>query len=215
MMIPVGTPFPCPSCSAPLVFKTDSTLAQVCPTCLSIARRISVEGAQIQKAEPVREELTILQVGTTGTYSNQAFEVIGRIQYFFTEGYRNHWFILYKSGKTGWLGDWAGNYSLFQEATYTSLMPLTGRAAGETLSISKISLEIEVIDKVNVIYWEGEVPEQGLLEKNFTAIELFSTNGQMGLLHTSGSGTPHTYLGQYVALQDLTLQNTRVHHEWL
>ncbi len=174
-----------------------------------------MEGAQIQKAEPVREELTILQVGTTGTYSNQAFEVIGRIQYFFTEGYRNHWFILYKSGKTGWLGDWAGNYSLFQEATYTSLMPLTGRAAGETLSISKISLEIEVIDKVNVIYWEGEVPEQGLLEKNFTAIELFSTNGQMGLLHTSGSGTPHTYLGQYVALQDLTLQNTRVHHEWL
>ncbi|KAA3438658.1 hypothetical protein [Rufibacter hautae] len=220
MMTPVGIAFSCPSCSSPLVFKTEYSLAQVCPTCFTINRKIRVEGAGIQKAEPVREELSILQIGATGSYQNEAFEVIGRIQYFLIESYRNHWYILYSNGKTGWLGDWAGNYSLFLESSYTGLEPVIEPVVGGTLALLQSSLEIEVIDievidKVKSIYWEGEVPDQGLLEKNFTSIGLFNTSGQMGIIHTSGVGVPHAYLGKYVELQELTLKNTRVHHEWL
>ncbi|WP_210490397.1 hypothetical protein [Rufibacter aurantiacus] len=163
----------------------------------------------------MKEELTILRVGTKGTFKRESFEVIGRIQYFFQEGYRNHWFILYQNGKTGWLGDWAGNYSLFKESTYTGFEPVTGRLIGETLPIGNTSLEIETLDKVKFIFWEGEVPEQGLLEKGHASIELFSPSGDMGILHVAPDGTPHAYLGEYVELTDLSLQETRLHHEWL
>ncbi|RNI22564.1 hypothetical protein [Rufibacter latericius] len=190
-------------------------MSQVCPACRAIVRKAAVEGAALQKALPMKEVLSILQVGSTGVFKEQAFEVIGRIQYFFTEGYRNHWFLLFKDGKTRWLGDWAGNYSLFQESSYTGLAPVFGLAIGENLRLMDIPLELETIDKVINIYWEGEVPEQGLQEQGFTSLELFRTDGQMGIVHAINSQTPHAYLGWYVDLNDLSLQGTRVHHEWL
>ncbi len=163
----------------------------------------------------MKEVLNIVQLGTTGMFQGEAFEVIGRIQYFFSEGYRNHWFVLFASGKTRWLGDWAGNYSLFQESNYTGLTSVLSAAIGDNLTLMDVALEVEIIDKVKSIYWEGEVPEQGLLEQGFTSLELFRTDGQMGLVHATSYGPPHAYLGWYVELKDLSLQGTRVHHEWL
>lgn len=215
MMASLATPFPCPSCQTPLVFRTEVSLAQVCPSCLSVVRKTMVPGAVPQKAVPMREVMSIIQIGMTGTRAGDKFEVIGRIQYFFLEGYRNHWFVLYESGLTGWLGDWAGNYCFFQESSYTGHSPVGSLCIGDTATIGAVILSIEVKDKVKQIFWEGEVPEQGLQELGFASIELFRTDGQMGILQVTNSRVPHAYLGSYVELNEMSLQGTRTHDEWL
>ncbi|GAB2539600.1 hypothetical protein GCM10027189_22890 [Rufibacter soli] len=163
----------------------------------------------------MREVMSILRVGVTGSRAEEKFELIGRIQYFFQEGYRNHWFILYETGLTGWLGDWAGNYSFFQESNYTCLSPVGSLKIGDTATIGTVMLSIEVKDKVKQIFWEGEVPEQGLQELGFASVELFRTDGQMGILQVTNSRAPHAYLGTYVELNEMSLQGTRTHNEWL
>ncbi|MDX5438078.1 MAG: hypothetical protein LPK03_12825, partial [Pontibacter sp.] len=115
MLSKTGVPFSCPTCGHRLVFKSEMATALVCPNCQSINRRAMFEGSQPAKAEAVRETMSIIRVGTIGQYQGIAFEVLGRVQHFFGEGYRNHWYVLTGKGEELWLGEWAGNYSLFKE----------------------------------------------------------------------------------------------------
>ncbi|MGV3539374.1 MAG: hypothetical protein ACO1OQ_06155 [Rufibacter sp.] len=215
MMPTLGSPFPCKTCGTQLVFRTDVSLALACPVCQTVTRRAEGPGTVSSIAPSPREVLSIFQVGTRGKDREMDFEVIGRIQYFFSEGYRNHWFLLYKNGNTGWLGDWAGSLSLFGESTYTGIAAINGYIIGEGISVSGLQLELEVRDQIKAIFWEGEVPEQGLLEVGYTAYEMYSTDGQMGLVHFTTSGKPHAFLGRYFELEQLQLQNVRAHHDWL
>ncbi|WP_192820463.1 hypothetical protein [Rufibacter sp. LB8] len=190
-------------------------MALSCMTCQTIARRVEVQGTGSAKAPQPKEVLSIIQVGTTGYNQGSKFEVIGRLQYFFTEGYRNHWFILYENGTTAWLGDWAGSYSIFQQGVYSGKALISGYTVGGKVEISQVTLLVEVKDLIQEIFWEGEVPNHGLQEIGQAAVELYMTDGQMGLLHAVSSGKPMAYYGRYYALPQLQLQNVRAHHEWL
>ena len=190
--------------------------ALVCARCNAINRRASLDGASLPKAEPVREDMSILRVGTTGRYQGMYFEVLGRIQHFFKEGYRNHWYILTDRGEEFWLGEWAGNYCFFKEAPSPAPDAFKNIKPGQVVRINNVAFEVELLDQEQQTYIEGEVPDSHAQEHNYISIELLQpANYGMAIANVYNRTRMQVYVGQYQYLEDLQLQNLREHHEWI
>src|SRR5688572_2489505 len=104
MSYPSGASFPCTSCSTSLQFTAHGSNCIICSSCRFLNYRIRPKSTTyLRKLEAVQEDMSIIRLGTSGTSESITFEVIGRLQYFFQERYRNHWFLVYSEGRTGWL----------------------------------------------------------------------------------------------------------------
>lgn len=220
----VGQPFECSNCRKQLVFKTEKSNCLICSGCQTINYRLALPEKAGPVAEKVKEDMSILRVGSTGVYGGKKFEVIGRIQYFFQDGYRNHWNLIFSNNESAWLGDWAGNYSIFQEINGRYTDRFRQAAPGKKIELLKIDYEVEKLDEHRLTFAEGEFPDHNLEEKNFITIHLTHPTGAMALANiydkkkadSAGVFTNvlETYSGNYVELSALNLQNLRLHDEW-
>ncbi|PRY07421.1 hypothetical protein CLV24_12370 [Pontibacter ummariensis] len=190
--------------------------ALVCSRCQSINRRASLDVGKLPKAEPVKEDMSIIRPATTGQYQGISFEVLGRIQYFFKEGYRNHWYILTGKGEEMWLGEWAGNYSLFKEIPPSDPKVFKKAEPGSILTLANAALQVELLDEEQATYLEGEIPDSNTQEHHFISLELLQPDTfGMGIANIYSPTRVQVYVGQYQYLEDLQLQNLRAHHEWI
>ncbi|MER2999235.1 DUF4178 domain-containing protein [Pontibacter populi] len=160
--------------------------------------------------------MSLIRIGTTGQYQGISFEVIGRIQHFFKEGYRNHWYVITGNNEAMWLGDWAGNYSFLKEVPRRSTDKIAGSKPGDKLSIAAIDFQVELLDEETETYIEGEVPESNSFQQGFITIELLKPDTfGMAILNIYNKNNIQAFVGQYQHLEDLQLQNLREHHEWI
>lgn len=213
MLHQTGISFTCLSCAAPLQFKAELSDSIICPQCQTISRRIQLETSTSKKMDPVQEDMSVIRLGTTGTYQELTFTVIGRLQYFFRERYRNHWFLHYSNNSIGWLGDWEGNYSIFRtisESRHTFDNP----APGKKITIDKIDYFLERIDTSCRVLGEGELPAFYLNEAKFITLEFYNTSGGLAIAHIFTKNQMEAFAGQYLAVNELHLQNYRQHHDW-
>ncbi|MFD2245564.1 hypothetical protein [Pontibacter ruber] len=198
------------------MFKSVAATALVCPRCQSVNRRAVLDGSQLQKTELVKEDLSIIRVGTTGQYQGMTFEVLGRIQHFFSEGYRNHWFILTGKGEELWLGEWAGNFSLFKEMPAPNPKVFNKATPGSIIQLADISFQVEVLDQERATFIEGEIPDSYTHEHKYISIELLQPDTfGLAIANIYSPNRQQVYVGQYQYLEDLQLQNLRAHHEWI
>ena len=70
----------CPSCGAPIEFKTGSTIVLVCPFCRSAVARTDRGLEDLGKVAEVADSQSPLKLGLKGTYNNARFELTGRAQ---------------------------------------------------------------------------------------------------------------------------------------
>lgn len=220
----IGQPFGCSNCRKQLVFKTEKANSLICPGCQAINFRLALAEKAGPIAEKVKEDMSIFRVGCTGVYHEKVFEVVGRIQYFFQDGYRNHWYLAFGSGLSSWLGDWGGDYSIFEEINGRYTDRFRNAAPGKKIELLQIDYEVEKIDEHRLTFAEGEITDHNLEEKNFITLQLTHPTGAMALANiynkkkadTSGVSTNvlETYAGTYVELAALNLQNLRLHDDW-
>lgn len=174
------------------------------------------EGSQPLKSDAVKEVMSIIRVGTTGQYQGITFEVLGCVQHFFGEGYRNHWYILTGKGEELWLGDWAGNYSLFKEIPSVDAKAFKKAKPGQVVNIANASFQVELLDQEKATFMEGEIPDRYTHEHKFISIELLQPDTYgMAIANIFNPNQVQVYVGQYQHLEDLQLQNTRKHDKWI
>jgi hypothetical protein len=113
----------CPSCGAPVEFKSHASVMAVCDFCRAVVVKDGESVADLGKMSQVLEDYSRIQLGTSGVFAGRSFTVVGRIQLRYSAGMWNEWFLLFDDGSTGWLGDSSGMYVITTERELGSAWP--------------------------------------------------------------------------------------------
>lgn len=124
----------CPSCGAPLSFRSAASAVAVCGFCKSTVSRKAEQLELLGKQAELVEDISKIQIGTEGEFRGQRFSVIGRIQMRYDQGIWNEWYILYVTGVTSWLSDSSGQYAIL-----SSLGTPQGLPSFEQLQVGQVT----------------------------------------------------------------------------
>jgi hypothetical protein len=113
----------CPGCGAPVQFRSHASVLAVCEYCKTTILKDADSVRNLGKMSDVLEDYSPIQLGTSGEFLGQGFTVIGRIQLRYSAGMWNEWFVLFDDGKTAWLGDSSGLYTLTEEKSNGKNLP--------------------------------------------------------------------------------------------
>ena len=85
----------CTACGAEVLFKSRSSIFSVC----------SLNIESLGKMTEMPQDMSPLQIGSTGVFEGSKFEVVGRQRIGWESGSWNEWYLHFDSGKDGWLAD--------------------------------------------------------------------------------------------------------------
>jgi len=113
----------CPSCGAPVAFRSHASVMAVCEFCRATVHKDAGAVRDLGKVSEVLEDYSPIQLGTAGVHGGTGFTVIGRIQLRYDAGIWNEWYLMFDDGGAGWLGDASGQYTLTRTRPTTATTP--------------------------------------------------------------------------------------------
>ncbi len=102
----------CPSCGAEVRFRSHAAVMAVCEYCRTGVLKDPGDIGDLGKISAVLEDYSPIQPGTSGTWGNRPFTVLGRLQLRYDAGFWNEWYLLFDDGASGWLGDASGQFTI-------------------------------------------------------------------------------------------------------
>jgi hypothetical protein len=149
----------CPSCGAPVSFRSTASASAICKFCKSTLVRDADTLKRIGQQGELFDDASRIQIGTGGTYQDTIFSVIGRIQLRYDAGYWNEWYVLFPSGKTGWLSEASGIYAMLLDASPSTNFPeFDNVLVGQTLRVNDQTLTATDKRIAQCVAAEGELP---------------------------------------------------------
>src|SRR6185436_1192770 len=149
----------CPSCGAPVSFRSTASVMAVCEFCHSTLLKDADSVKDIGKMSQVLEDFSPIQITTSGTFEGKAFSVVGRIQLRYDDGCWNEWYVLFNDGHGGWLSDASGQYVLTQQQqTPPNLPEFAALASGKRCKFGGIEFTASDVRTAKCIAGEGELP---------------------------------------------------------
>jgi hypothetical protein len=234
--------FNCPSCGAEVVFQSNLSVYAVCSYCRSMIVRHDVDVEAIGVMAALPDDMSPLQIGTTGSYKGQKFGIIGRMKIGWEDGVWNEWFLVMDSGQKGWLAEAQGSYAIsfevdeplnrnMQEALDQIAASFHGSdkerdakgreqaadqrlpALGSRVVLKDRNYKIVDIKQATCLGSEGELPLLAPTGRMTLSIDLLGPDGEFGGIEIS-DGKPRVFLGQYVEWDEMRCQNLRELEGW-
>lgn len=207
--------FTCPSCGAPVLFRSAASILAVCDYCSSTLVRHDLNLENVGKMAQLQADSSPLQLQARGRYRGDPFTVVGRIQLRYPQGLWNEWHLLFDDRKSGWLGEGGGTYAVsFLTPVKERVPPFGDLRPGAVLALQGKSYEVTGLEEAVCIGGQGELPFQ-VGPEGFTApaAELAGPGNSFAALDYS-EGEPLVFLGEYVDFKDLRLSGLREIHGW-
>lgn len=156
----VGT---CPSCAAPVKFRSAASVVAVCEFCTSTLVRNGEVLENIGRMAALQDDPTLIQIGTEGAYKGVHFGVIGRVQLRYDDGLWNEWYLLFDDMRNGWLGEAAGEfYVTFEKKFALAPPPFSALKIGERIDLDNAGatgeFEVSNFQSAACIAGQGELP---------------------------------------------------------
>ena len=149
----------CPSCGAPVVFQSASSILAVCEYCQSTLVRHDQALEDIGKMAALVEDRSPLQLGAEGSYKGVHFALIGRIQIKYSQGIWNEWHLLFDDMRTGWLSEAGGEYVLtFMRQVDEPLPDFSALRIGQRLQVASQVWTVSNLENAECIAGQGELP---------------------------------------------------------
>lgn len=149
----------CPSCGAPVVFRSTASILAVCGYCKSTLIRHDLELENLGRMADLMEDASPLQLGAEGRYRSSHFALIGRIQLRYRQGVWNEWHLLFDNQESGWLSEANGNYVLtFPSPAPENIPAFAELEAGRSLQLHGQAFQIVNKETATCIAGEGELP---------------------------------------------------------
>ncbi|NJD25998.1 MAG: DUF4178 domain-containing protein [Betaproteobacteria bacterium] len=149
----------CPSCGAPVVFRSAGSLFAVCEFCRSTLVRHDQALEDIGKMAALVEDRSPLQLGAEGSHEGVHFALIGRIQIKYSQGYWNEWHLLFDDMRTGWLSEAGGEYVLtFSQPVHEPLPAFDELKIGQRFVVAGQPWTVSNLEKAECVAGEGELP---------------------------------------------------------
>jgi endogenous inhibitor of DNA gyrase (YacG/DUF329 family) len=199
----------CPSCGAPVEFKSHAAVMAVCDFCRAAVVKDAGSVRDLGKMSSVLEDYSRIQVGTAGQLGQRSFTVVGRIQLRYPNGMWNEWFLLFDDGTNGWLGDSAGMYVVTTERAlergWPSFDAIRPGVAYDFGAGSYTASERRVAECVG---GQGELPFR--VGAGWQArVADFRSGASFATLDYSDGDRPVLYAGSAVTLEDMRCQLLR------
>lgn len=230
--------FNCPSCGAEVVFHSNVAVYAVCAYCSSMIVRHDVDVESIGVMAALPDDMSPLQLGTSGFYRKQAFTLVGRMKIAWKFGSWNEWFAFFENGSRGWLAEAQGTYAFSFEmgsalptATVKKVDELitlhnsqsvktssndsnsAPQTLGTYLVLDKQKYKIVDIKKAVCAGSEGELPFSAPHGRRTVSLDMLGPSGEFACIELDGTKT-RCYLGNYVEWDELKCTNLRELEGW-
>jgi uncharacterized protein (DUF983 family) len=149
----------CPSCGAEVKFRSHASVMAVCEYCSTRVLKDADAVKDLGKMSSVLEDYSPIQIGTAGVLGGRPFTVVGRIQLRYSAGMWNEWYLLFDDGKTSWLGDSSGMYTITAEYKGDGELPAFEQLLpGRNYPINGAPYTAAEIRVADCIGGQGELP---------------------------------------------------------
>ena len=204
----------CPSCGAPVLFRSPASILAVCSYCSSTIVRQDVNLELVGKMAELMSDGSPIQLGTTGRYREAPFTVVGRIQLRYPQGFWNEWHMLLGDERSGWLGESMGNYGVSFITPVPEKVPaFQDLKAGQQVLLKGAVYEVTDLENASCIGGEGELPFQIGPGFSAPAADLSGPGNAFASIDYSEE-PPLVYLGEYVDFKELHLSGLRQLNGW-
>ncbi|MBI1891914.1 MAG: DUF4178 domain-containing protein [Burkholderiales bacterium] len=199
----------CPSCGAPVEFKSHASVMAVCGFCKTTVLKDADKVKDMGRMSDVLEDYSPIQIGTSGTYGGQEFTVIGRIQLRYPAGMWNEWYVMRSDGSGAWLSDASGQYTFTLEKKVGGSLPQFGEVRVGTLyKFFDRTFIASDVREAECIGGQGELPFK--VGPGWQARLADLRCGRYFLtLDYSDSPQPTAYVGESVTLAQMKCQLLR------
>jgi ssDNA-binding Zn-finger/Zn-ribbon topoisomerase 1 len=204
----------CPSCGAPVEFKSGQSIVVICAYCRSAVARTDRELKDLGKVAELVETGSPLDVGLRGKWKDIPFELTGRAQLGHEMGGQwDEWYATFANGWLGWLAEAQGRFYItfqypipegVQVPAFDQLQlgqPVPGLPWPTALMVAETG-------RATALGAKGEIPYLLTPGETYYYADLSGTNGAFGTLDYNQT-PPLVFLGQQVTLADLGITTTR------
>ena len=199
----------CPSCGAPVEFKSHAAVMAVCEYCRASIIKDGDAVKDIGKLSAVLEDYSPIQIGTAGKFKGRGFTVVGRIQLRYDQGMWNEWYLLCDDASIAWLGAASGQYTITTERASTGPLPSFDEVTpGLQYPIDGVAFTAADKREGECIGGQGELPFRVGDGWRIRAADLRRATQFVTLDYTDGP-VPVLYDGKSVTLTDLQCQLLR------
>ncbi len=201
----------CPHCGKVNPKKLQDTWLIVCSQCHRQAW-----GNETQKEDlfEMPEDWSTIQIGSTGTYKGNAFEITGRVRLQMHNDFRNLWCATY-GDKTLWISQSLESLGFFTTAFSNYPMPFFRPHAEMYIAFSeRINLKCETSEYCIKVRFEGEVARFPYPKNKFLFIQASNASGNTALvLHKSNDEIQFLW-GELGLVNAVEFDKTRQFDEW-
>jgi len=199
----------CPSCGAPVQFRSHASVMAVCDYCRAAVIKDADSVKDMGKISAVLEDFSPFQIGTTGTFGRRDFTVVGRIQLRYEQGLWNEWYLLFGDGRAAWLGDSSGLFTITTErATAPPLPDFHDIRPGQFYQIGAERFMASEKREAECIGGQGELPFRVGDGWSIRVADFRSGSQFITLDYTEGP-VPVAFNGMSVTLPELKCQLLR------
>lgn len=204
----------CPSCAAPIEFKSGSTVVLVCPFCRSAIARNDRNLEDLGKVADIAESESPLRVGLKGAFRGERFELTGRAQLAHElGGFWDEWYATFSNGWVGWLAEAQGKFYLtfYKPLAETVQLPAFETIApGQTLTqiSSKTAFVVAEKGTATAKAADGEIPYKLVPNERSDYADLSGANNAFATIDY-GANPPTVFVGEQVSLADLGLADAK------
>jgi predicted RNA-binding Zn-ribbon protein involved in translation (DUF1610 family) len=199
----------CPSCGAEVKFRSHASVMAVCEYCGTRVLKDAEAVKDLGKMSSVLEDYSPIQIGTAGVLGGRPFTVVGRIQLRYSAGMWNEWYLLFDDGKTSWLGDSSGMYTITAEYQGEGELPAFEQLLpGRNYAINGTPYTAAEMRIADCIGGQGELPfavSDGYQAK----VADFRRGAEFITLDYSDGPRPVVYTGLSVTLESMQCQLLR------
>jgi Domain of unknown function (DUF4178) len=205
----------CPSCGAPVKLGSAQSLLAVCAYCRATLLRHDLDLEHVGTMAALLEDATPLQIGAEGAWRGTHFAVVGRLQVRWDGGSWNEWYCVFDDGRSGWLGDAAGEYAVSFETRVAETLPAwTALRAGVHVVLGGVEYEVTDLREAEVVGAEGELPFRVDAGWTTRSADLRTATARFATLDYADGAAPRLYVGEVVELAQLRLRGLREFDGW-
>ena len=204
----------CPSCGAPVEFKSGQSIVVICSYCRSAVARTDRGLNDLGKVAELVQTGSPLDVGLRGKWKDVTFELTGRAQLGHEMGGQwDEWYATFSNGWLGWLAEAQGRfYITFQYPIPegVEVPPFDQLQLGQSVPGLPWPTPLIVAEtgRATALGAKGEIPYLLTPGETYYYADLSGVNGAFGTLDYNQS-PPLVFLGQQVTLADLGITTTR------
>lgn len=198
----------CPSCGAPVGFRSAASLYAVCEFCRSTLLRHGDDVENIGRMADLLEDASRIQLGSEGRYRGVHFAVIGRIQLKHDAGLWNEWHLLFDDGRSGWLSEASGEYVVSALVPVAEAIPAFASLEPEmAVTLAGRSFTVTDLETARCIAGAGELPFKVEAGYDVNTADLRSEDRFVTLDYSETP--PLVFVGYPAKFAELSLANLR------